>query len=57
MSNGSIIATGTCANGARTTSPARSCGSHCKVLDMKPLGRRIVAGTPDSRTARSERIM
>ena len=55
-SSGSMVATGTPANGARTVSPACSCGSHWKVLDMKLFGCRNVQGSPESRTARSERM-
>ncbi len=54
MSAGSTVATGTPPHGPRTTSPARSCGSHWVVLDMNVRGRRIVCGNPDSVTAFSE---
>jgi hypothetical protein len=54
MSNGSIIATGRSANGSRTVSPARSCGSQRSALDMKPLGRSTVQDSAESRTAASE---
>ncbi len=48
---------GTSPKASLTTSPARSWGSQRKALDMKALGRRNVQGSPDSRTAVSERIM
>jgi hypothetical protein len=51
------MATATPANGACTTSPAASCGIHCKVLDMKPNDRRIVQASPDARSAVSEVAM
>ncbi len=54
MSNGSIVAIGTSANGSRTTSPARNCGIHCSALDMNPLGRSTVQSKPESLTAASE---
>ena len=56
-SYGSTIATATSANGSRTTSPAFSWSRQRSALDMKPKGRRMVEGTPDARTASSERIM
>jgi hypothetical protein len=52
-SSGSIVATGTFANGALTMSPARSCGIQSNVFDMKLLGWRKVQGRPDLRTASS----
>jgi len=51
-----MVATRTSGNGAVTTSPARSCDAHWSVLDMKLFGWRNVHGTPDSRTAFSERM-
>ena len=57
MSWGSITATGNPANGARTRSPARSCGIHWKVLDMKPNDLTIVQARPDARTVVSDSIM
>jgi len=57
MSCGSITAIGTSGHGARTTSPAWSCGSHCSALDMKPNERRKVHGRPEPVTACSESIM
>ena len=51
------MATATPANGARTRSPAASCGTHCKVLDMKPNDRTIVHSRPEARTVSSDSIM
>ena len=51
------MATATPANGARTRSPAASCGTHCKVLDMKPNDRTIVHSRPQARTVASDSIM
>jgi hypothetical protein len=54
MSNGSMSATGTSANGSRIVFPAFSCGRQRSALDMKPLGRSTVHVSPQSRTAASE---
>ena len=51
------MATATPANGARTRSPAASCGTHCTVLDMKPNDRTIVHSRPEARTVSSDSIM
>ena len=51
------MATAAPANGARTGSPAASCGTHCRVLDMKPNDRTIVHSRPQPRTVVSDSIM
>jgi hypothetical protein len=48
-----MIATRTPPNGARTTSPARSCSAHSSALVMKLFGRRNVHSRPDARTSAS----
>jgi hypothetical protein len=57
MSAGSMTAIRTPANGARTTSPARSWSTHSSAFVMNPLGRRMVQVTPPPRTAASESRM
>jgi hypothetical protein len=57
MSAGSVTACRTPANGAVTTSPAFSCGTHCSVLDMKAYGRTIVHARPPFFTLASASTM
>lgn len=54
MSAGSIVATGTPANGSRTVSPRLSWSAQVKGFDMNPLGRSAVQARPLSRTAASD---